>query len=138
MENKEKIEIRSRNVDIIGEFTGAQHLFIIYTNNKNEKFIIRGGTETNDRTAMLKDNLKIINAPYSEEYKHLFPGDLIENSPSHVIATGTNSKVLFDKMWNIAQKVNAANLDYKLPIPYCPPELCHVQNSNTVKGETNK
>ena len=132
MTNEEKIEIRSRNVDQIGKLTGAQHLFIIYTNDKNEQFIIRGGTKTNDRTAMFKDNLHVIKAPYTEQYEHLFPRDLVDKAPSHVIAQGSDSKALFDKMWNIAQKVNAANLDYKLPIPYCPPELCHVQNSNTV------
>jgi hypothetical protein len=36
MINEEKIEIRSRNVDLIGKLTGATHLFIIYTDS-NEK-----------------------------------------------------------------------------------------------------
>ena len=86
----------------------------------------------------LYDNILVIKSPYIKQFRYLFSNDFVENAPSVVIAQGSDSKALFDKMWNIAQKVNAANLDYKLPIPYCPPELCHVQNSNTVKGETNK
>ena len=42
MANEEKIEIRSRNVDLIDKLTGAQHLFIIHTDsNEKEKTIIR-------------------------------------------------------------------------------------------------
>jgi hypothetical protein len=128
----EKIEIRARDVKgvpYIPSVGDAQHLFIIYSNDKNEKFIIRGGPENGHE---LYDDLHIVNSPYTEQFEHLFPDDFVENSPSVVIATGADAKVLFDKMWNKAQEINAGKFDYKLPIPGCPASLCHVQNSNTI------
>ena len=89
---------------------------------------------------VIKDDLKIINASYDENHKHLFPGDYIKNAPSIIIATGTDEQIqiLFDKMWARAEEINAGNYDYKLPIPGCPPSLCHIQNSNTVVSEMVK
>lgn len=141
-----RIDIRARDVDIVGSFTGAQHLFIIFTSSdEREKTIIRGGTKTNRPNAMLKDDLIIIKSPYEEQFKHLFPGDYIVGNPSRTIfpvgdehATDDQMKMHMDKMWARAEEINAGNYDYKLPIPGCPVDLCHVQNSNTVVSELVK
>jgi hypothetical protein len=123
------IEIRSRDVDIAGLF-GAQHLFIIFTDNKDIKTIIRGGPEHNN---MFLDNILIINSEYNKENKHLYPGDLIEGNPSTVIFTGSDVEMqnYMDQMWSKAEEINTGNYDYKLPTPGCSPSLCNIQNSNT-------
>ena len=128
----EKIEVCARVVKGAScvPFVGdVYHLFIIYTDDKNDKFIIRGGPENGHE---LYDNILVIKSPYIKQFRHLFSNDFVENAPSVVIAQGSDSKALFDKMWNIAQGINSGHYDYKIPIPYCPLELCHVQNGNTI------
>jgi len=135
------IEIRSRDVDYAGKF-GAQHLFIIFTMDNGDKFIIRGGPEHNN---MFTDDLHIINSPYVEQFEHLFPGDYIVGNPSRKIfpagdeqATDDQMQTYIDKMLARAVEINDGNYDYKLPVPGCPVNLCHVQNSNTVVSELVK
>jgi hypothetical protein len=134
MSKQAKIEILTRDVKRVPyvPFKGdAQHLFIVYTNAEGRKEIIRGGPHTN----MLTGDLKITSDHYT--LSHV---DWSQNSPSTIIATGsdTEMQILFDKMWKRAEEINAGNFDYKLPTPWCSPELCHVQNSNTIVAELVK
>ncbi|MEK6734462.1 MAG: hypothetical protein AABY27_05070, partial [Pseudomonadota bacterium] len=129
------IEIRSRDIESPAQIPGdPQHLFIIHTASNGERFIIRGGPEIDGLKSMMVDNLNIIKAPYLKEFERLFPNDYKDYAPSILIAKGSDIDMqsYIDKMWNIAEKINAANFDYKLPIPGCTPDLCHVQNSNTI------
>src|SRR4051812_28880906 len=85
------IEIRTRdvsNIPYIPLLGKGQHLFIIFNNTKGIPNIIRGGPDTN----MVLGDIKIISAPYEAEFKHLFPGDWVENAPAKVIARGTDAE----------------------------------------------
>lgn len=118
------IEIFARDVKGFGIF-GAQHLFIIFTNDNGQKFIIRGGPENGHE---FYDNLNIINTPYKKQFENLYPNDFIEGNPSTTIFTGTDEQVqaYMDKMIEVAHLINAQKYDYKIPFGES------VQNSNTI------
>ena len=124
------IEIRSRDVEVFGVF-GAQHLFIIFTNGNGARTIVRGGPENGHE---FTDNLHIIKSPYEDQFKHLFPGDYVRGNPSSIVFTGSDidMQTHIDHIWAKAVEINLEHYDYKLPVPGCPSDLCHVQNSNTV------
>lgn len=130
------IEIFARDVKGFGIF-GAQHLFIISTDDNGDKSIIRGGPKHGHE---LTDDLYIVNSPYEERYKHLYPGDFIEGNPSCVIFIGSNEQMQIhvDRMGAKVLEINLEHYDYKLPMPGCHAALCHIQNSNTVVKELVK
>jgi len=82
---------------------------------------------------MFLDDILIINSVYDQEHKHLYPGDFIEGNPSSLIFEGSDVEMqrYMAQIWNKAEEINSGKYDYKLPIPGCSPNLCHVQNSNT-------
>lgn len=126
------IEIFARPVE--RTFGLVQHLYIISTDSQGHKKILRAGPETNKGSGMLTDDLKVIYTDYIEENRELLGEDLKrENRTKVYTITGTDEEVQgkMDKMWEIGQKINAGNYDYKLPTPGCPESICHVQNSNT-------
>lgn len=135
-----KIEVYSRDVEKVPNIPikgKVQHLFIIYTNSKGIKIILRGGPTNNN---IIVDNLYIIKAEYNYLHRNLFPGDYffdLSEIPSKVIAEGSDAEIqkLVDKMWARAEEINKGNYDYKLPFPGCPSTICHVQNSNTAVKE---
>ncbi|MFV9904029.1 MAG: hypothetical protein AB8U15_03430 [Rickettsiales endosymbiont of Dermacentor nuttalli] len=53
----------------------AQHIYIIGTDSKGEKKILRTGTEYDNIASMLTDNLKSVYTIHKEENEKLFPND---------------------------------------------------------------
>lgn len=118
------IEVAVRDVDnTLGFF---QHIFIIHTDSKGEKTVLRGGPGVG---GFLLGDLKVEKALY-EVVNSKKPVDWQENPQRIVIAKGTDAKTsaLVDKMWARGQEINKGGYDYKLPIG-------HVQNSNTAVAE---
>ncbi|AIL64486.1 hypothetical protein NOVO_00375 [Rickettsiales bacterium Ac37b] len=127
------IEIFVRPVE--RTFGLAQHIYIVSADSQDHKKILRAGPETNIKTAMFTDDLKVVYLPYIEANKDLFKGDFDpKNKVKIYTITGTDAeiKAKMDKMWEIGKQVNDNNLDYKLPssVLGCPESICHVQNSN--------
>ena len=122
------IEIRARDV----KYTAGifQHLFVIHTDSKGERTVLRGGPGLGGE--MLGD-LKIIKMPY-KIFNGKPPVDWITKIvPSIIIAQGSDAEIdlLVDKMWARGQEINKGGYDYKLPIG-------HVQNSNAAVAEMVK
>ncbi|AIL64472.1 hypothetical protein NOVO_00305 [Rickettsiales bacterium Ac37b] len=110
----------------------AQHIYIINTNSKGEQKILRAGPQYN---SMLKDDLKVVYVPYVESNENLIHSDWNPKNEIEIYTiTGTDAEIQakMDKMWEIGERVNNGNYDYKVPVIFCPPVICHVQNSNTV------
>lgn len=127
-----KIEIRSRdvkgvpNVPVKGK---VQHLYIIHTDTFGRETVLRGGPESDN---MVVGDLFVSQSEYTKSNI-----DWAENTPSQVIAVGTDAEMqaYVDKMWARGQEINNGRYDYKFPTPLCAASICHVQNSNTAVKE---
>lgn len=120
-----KIEIWSKDVDnhTYERLNDPQHLYLIYTSDKGQKEIMRGGPEYDNPLG--RDELLIIKQAYEKKSSsNKTPYDW--NDGTHigqVIASGNEREIAekWNKMWQKAQEINQQKYDYEFL----------TQNSNT-------
>jgi len=138
-----KIEIYARDVDlfqpfrpVLGENT-PQHLFILYTDTKGNKEIIRAGPEKDGIAGIATSNIEVVRQKYerTETYRPkdwVEPEQLAQLPKTTYTGTEADMSAKFNKMWEAGEQINLGKYDYKLAAPWKTeaPELWHSQNSN--------
>lgn len=129
-----KIEVWSRDIagldGLNDRITGdPQHLYIVYTDENGDRFIIRGGPEHEDPVSNGGwGKVAVVNDAYTAENQEKFKGDWYDPATStgdpHTLLgtyTGADATQLYQAMQSLAQELNS------LPTQYSPLN----DNSNT-------